>query len=241
MGDHVEIMLRKVMAAMMTNDRALVDQVSQMDNSVDSLDEAIKLYVTKLTRGSLDEREGQRAMEIVSFAINLEHIGDIIDKNLSELATKKIKRRFQFSAEGAEELSAFHKRTMDSLRIAFGVFMSGDVNEARELLARRPRCVMPNWPRPSGISTACARDVPKPSRPPRSISTFCATSDAFTRTSARWPTRCWTRPANSPPIGAALKVIWPRSRRRYPAAPDQRSSVFDALPRCLTISMMFLI
>jgi len=137
MGDHVEIMLRKVMAAMMTNDRALVDQVSAMDNRVDSLDEAIKLYVTKLTRGSLDEREGQRAMEIVSFAINLEHIGDIIDKNLSELATKKIKRRFQFSAEGAEELSAFHKRTMDSLRIAFGVFMSGDVNEARKLLAEK--------------------------------------------------------------------------------------------------------
>ncbi|MCK1637295.1 Na/Pi cotransporter family protein [Bradyrhizobium sp. 157] len=137
MGDQVEIMLRKVMAAMMTNDRALVDEVSRMDNSVDSLDEAIKLYVTKLTRGSLDEREGHRAMEIVSFAINLEHIGDIIDKNLSELATKKIKRRFQFSAEGAEELSAFHKRTMDSLRIAFGVFMSGDLNEARKLLAEK--------------------------------------------------------------------------------------------------------
>ena len=137
MGDIVEVMLRKVMAAMMTNDRALVDQVSRMDNNVDSLDEAIKLYVTKLTRGSLDEREGKRAMEIVSFAINLEHIGDIIDKNLSELATKKIKRRFQFSIEGAEELSAFHKRTMDSLRIAFGVFMSGDVNEARKLLAEK--------------------------------------------------------------------------------------------------------
>jgi phosphate:Na+ symporter len=137
MGDHVEIMLRKVMAAMMTNDRALVDQVSRMDNNVDGLDEAIKLYVTKLTRGSLDEREGKRAMEIISFAINLEHIGDIIDKNLSELATKKIKRRFQFSPEGAEELSAFHKRTLDALRIAFGVFMSGDVNEARKLLAEK--------------------------------------------------------------------------------------------------------
>jgi phosphate:Na+ symporter len=137
MGDDVEIMLRKVMAAIMTNDRALVDQVSRMDNAVDSLNEAIKLYVTKLTRGSLDEREGQRAMEIISFAINLEHIGDIIDKNLSELATKKIKRRFQFSPEGAEELAAFHKKTMDSLRIAFGVFMSGDVNQARKLLAEK--------------------------------------------------------------------------------------------------------
>src|SRR5437764_1249752 len=137
MGDLVEVMLRKVMAALMTNDRALVEQVSQMDNAVDGLDEAIKLYLTKLTRGSLDEREGQRAMEIISFAINLEHIGDIIDKNLSELATKKIKRRFQFSPEGAEELSTFHKRTMDSLRIAFGVFMSGDLNEARKLLAEK--------------------------------------------------------------------------------------------------------
>ena len=137
MGDLVEVMLRKVMAAMMTDDRTLVDQVSKMDNSVDNLDEAIKLYVTKLTRGSLDEREGKRAMEIISFTINLEHIGDIIDKNLSELATKKIKRRFQFSPEGAEELSTFHKRTMDLLRIAFGVFMSGDVNEARKLLVEK--------------------------------------------------------------------------------------------------------
>ncbi|QAU47175.1 Na/Pi cotransporter family protein [Bradyrhizobium guangzhouense] len=137
MGDLVEIMLRKVMAAMMTGDRSLVDQVSKTDNIVDSLDEAIKLYVTKLTRGSLDESEGRRAMEIISFAINLEHIGDIIDKNLSELATKKIKRRFQFSPEGADELAAFHKRTMDSLRIAFGVFMSGDANEARKLLVEK--------------------------------------------------------------------------------------------------------
>ncbi|MCG2626408.1 Na/Pi cotransporter family protein [Bradyrhizobium sp. WYCCWR 13023] len=137
MGDLVETMLRKVMAAMMTGDRSLVDQVSKTDNIVDSLDEAIKLYVTKLTRGSLDESEGRRAMEIISFAINLEHIGDIIDKNLSELATKKIKRRFQFSSEGADELAAFHKRTMDSLRIAFGVFMSGDANEARKLLVEK--------------------------------------------------------------------------------------------------------
>ena len=133
-GDMVETMLRKVMTAIMTNDRALADQTAQLDNTVDDIVEAIKLYVTKLTRGSLDEREAKRAMEIISFAINLEHIGDIVDKNLNELATKKIKRRFQFSTEGAEELLAFHRRIMDSLRIAFGVFMSGDVGEAHKLL-----------------------------------------------------------------------------------------------------------
>lgn len=137
MGDLVETMLRKVMDALMTNDRALATEVSRMDNAVDRLDEAIKLYVTRLTRNNLDEREAQRAMEIASFAINLEHIGDIVDKNLSELAAKKIKRGLQFSDDGAAELIAFHKRILESLRIAFGVFMTGDVAQARKLVAEK--------------------------------------------------------------------------------------------------------
>jgi phosphate:Na+ symporter len=137
MGDVVETMLREAMSALMSNDRKLVGDVSRLDNIVDRLNEAIKLYITKLTRDSLDEREGRRAMEIVSFTINLEHIGDIIDKNLCELAAKKIKRRSQFSAEGAAELTAFHKRIVASLQVAFGVFMTGDIEAARKLLQEK--------------------------------------------------------------------------------------------------------
>ena len=137
MGDTVEAMLREVMAALMTNDRKLASDVSRLDNVADRLNEAIKLYITKLTRDSLDEREGRRAMEIVSFTINLEHIGDIIDKNLCELAGKKIKRRYQFSTEGAAELTAFHKRVVESLQSAFGIFMTGDVEAAKKLLREK--------------------------------------------------------------------------------------------------------
>jgi len=137
MGDIVEVMLRQVMKALMTNDRALVDEVSRMDNAVDKLDEAIKLYVAKLTGNSLDEQEARRAMEIVSFSINLEHVGDIIDKNLSELAAKKAKRKLQFSAEGAAELENFHRRISENLRVAFGVFMSGNVDDARRLIREK--------------------------------------------------------------------------------------------------------
>ena len=137
MGDTVEVMLREVMGALMSNNRTTVVEVSRMDNIVDRLDEAIKLYVTKLTRGSLDDREGRRAMEIISFAINLEHMGDIIDKNLCEVAGKKIKRKLQFSTEGATELAAFHKRVLESLKIALAVFMSGDVAQARKLIAEK--------------------------------------------------------------------------------------------------------
>ncbi len=137
MGDLVETMLRDTMVALMTDDRKLVATVERMDNSVDNLHEAIKLYVTKITGESLDDREGTRAMEIIAFAINLEHIGDIIDKNLMELAAKKIKNRLKFSNEGAAELQGFHRRVLENLKLALSVFMSGDVKIARQLVAEK--------------------------------------------------------------------------------------------------------
>ena len=104
-----------------------------MDNVVDKLDEAIKLYVTKLTRGSLDEREGHRAMEIISFTINLEHVGDIIDKNLGRA------RRQEDPAQAAvlrpKAPRSWLPSTSASWRASgsgFGVFMSGDVKRGAQ-------------------------------------------------------------------------------------------------------------
>jgi len=121
------------------NDRELAVAVSQRDNAVDALHEAIKLYVVKLTRDSLDESEGRRAMEIMALSINLEHIGDIIDKNLMELASKKIKHQLQFSHEGAQELQDFHRLVMDNLKLSLSIFLSGDTRAARQLLDEKRR------------------------------------------------------------------------------------------------------
>jgi phosphate:Na+ symporter len=136
-GDIVETMLRQTRAALLSDDRKLVAEICRMDDAVDRLDEAVKLYVTKLTRESLSERDAHRAMEIISFSINLEHVGDIIDKNLMELAAKKIKRQVVFSKEGAAELESFHQEVCDNLKVAFSVFMSGDVRLARQLVTEK--------------------------------------------------------------------------------------------------------
>jgi len=137
MGDIIEGMLRQSIVALMANDRKLVAEISRMDNAVDRLDTAIMLYVTKVTRESLEEQDGRRAMEIIALTINLEHIGDIIDKNLMELAAKKIKRQLAFSNEGETELKTFHAKVVDNLKLALGVFISGDVKIARQLLREK--------------------------------------------------------------------------------------------------------
>ena len=136
-GDIIEAMLRRTRTALMTDDRRLVADICRMDDAVDRLDEAVKLYVTKLTRESLSEPDGHRAMEIISFSINLEHVGDIIDKNLMELAAKKIKRGVVFSKEGTAELESFHQEVVDNLKLAFSAFMTGDVRIARQLVTEK--------------------------------------------------------------------------------------------------------
>ena len=137
MGDLIEIMLRQAMTALLTNDRKLVAEISRMDDAIDSLNDAVKLYVTRMTRDSLDDRDGYRAMEIISFSINLEHVGDIIDKNLMDLASKKIRRGITFSKEGEADLVEFHGLVVDSLKLSVGIFMSGDMQVARQLIAAK--------------------------------------------------------------------------------------------------------
>lgn len=135
--DFVETMLQQVMTALLSNHKESIALVSQADDVVDRLERSVRLYITRLTRENLEESEARRAAEIMSFAINLEHIGDIIDKNLREIAVKKIKQNANFSSEGAIEIEALYQRVLNSLRLSLTVFVTGDAVAARQLLQEK--------------------------------------------------------------------------------------------------------
>ncbi|MFD2263123.1 Na/Pi cotransporter family protein [Lacibacterium aquatile] len=145
MGDTVGRMLNMSMDALTKDDRRLISELEAMDDQVDRLHEAIKLFVTDITRTILDESEGMRATEILAFSTNLEHIGDIIDKNLMELARKRLKHKLSFSPEGEAELRALHGQVAANLQRALGVFMSSEVKIARQLLDDKVRVRDAEW------------------------------------------------------------------------------------------------
>lgn len=140
MGDTLESMLRDSMTVFRTDDRKLLNEIVQRDDIVDRLHESIKTYLTQLSREQvLGEAGSRRAMEIITFTTNLEHIGDIIDKNLMEIAEKKIKNRLRFSDEGAGDIVRLHEYVLSTLKLSLAVFMSGDAAMARKLLAEKVR------------------------------------------------------------------------------------------------------
>ncbi|MHA1571583.1 MAG: Na/Pi cotransporter family protein, partial [Alphaproteobacteria bacterium] len=116
------------------DDEKLARQVEANDDAVDQLHESIKLYLTKVSSEALDEKESRQYVEVLTFTTNLEHIGDIIDKNLMELAIKKIRKRLSFSDAGWKEITSMHDQVMQNLQLAFNVFLTRDVKLARQLL-----------------------------------------------------------------------------------------------------------
>ncbi|MEQ8817489.1 MAG: Na/Pi cotransporter family protein [Thalassobaculum sp.] len=139
MGDEVSEMLTRTMEVFRRDDAGMVKEVERSDDVVDGLHEAIKIYLTRLARNELDPAESRRTVEILSFTTNLEHVGDIIDKNLMELAAKKIKARLSFSKEGLGEIESMHAQVVSNLQLALNVFMSGDLQLARKLLEQKVR------------------------------------------------------------------------------------------------------
>ncbi|MGI9488633.1 MAG: Na/Pi cotransporter family protein [Geminicoccaceae bacterium] len=136
-GDTVEQMLGNSLIVLEQNDDVLRRDVEVADDVIDDLHEAIKLYLTQLSRGELDEEDSRRAVDIITFTTNLEHVGDIIDKNLMELAAKKIRKQLQFSPEGLQDLKEMHARLMETVRLSLTVFMNQELEIATELLARK--------------------------------------------------------------------------------------------------------
>jgi phosphate:Na+ symporter len=137
MADVIEKMLAGTQDTFHGDDRHRVAEMSQMDDVVDRLHEALQRYIAAIARESLSETEAQRLTEVQAFAINLEHIGDIIDKNLTELAAKRMRLKLSLSPEGLSEIDAMYKQLLEHLRLAVAVFMSSDVDAARRLVAEK--------------------------------------------------------------------------------------------------------
>jgi phosphate:Na+ symporter len=138
-ADVVETMLRGVLPVMRDNDLELAERLRKMDDTVDELYSAIKFYLTQISREALSEREGRRWADIVSFTINMEQIGDSIERVLQDLEDKKIRKNRSFSDAGMAEICHLHERLLSNLRLGMSVFLDGHVRDAQKLLEEKAR------------------------------------------------------------------------------------------------------
>ncbi|MFM0030767.1 Na/Pi cotransporter family protein [Paraburkholderia madseniana] len=133
LADVLGEMLAGARAALVEGDRKLIVETRRRDDILDNLNTAIKTYLTSLDPEQLAENDHRRLHEILTFVINIEQAGDVVDLNLLPHATKRVKRGLAFSKEGETELLAMMDRLMTNLRTAASLFMTEDPRTARML------------------------------------------------------------------------------------------------------------
>jgi phosphate:Na+ symporter len=138
-ADVVETMLRGMLEVIRRNDLRLAEELRKMDDTVDELYSAIKYYLTKISREALSEEESRRWTDIISFTINMEQIGDTIERVLIDIEDKKIKPGRNFSEAGMAEICELHDRLINNLRLGMSVFLNGTVHDAKKLLEEKAR------------------------------------------------------------------------------------------------------
>jgi len=138
MGDVLEQMLAtfgKVIHGELREDR----EIRRLDDDVDVLYTAIKLYLAQMPKEDLPEEDSRRWAEIIEMALNLEQSGDILERMSGDVADKSLSARRAFSVEGMQELDAQLELLISNLRLSLSVFLSRDLTSAKRLRRSKHR------------------------------------------------------------------------------------------------------
>ncbi|SHN22828.1 phosphate:Na+ symporter [Pseudomonas asturiensis] len=139
MGDLIESMLGSMLAVLRGTQTAVTQEVRRLNDDVEALYSAIKLYLAQMPREELGEHDNRRWAEIIELTINLELAAGLIERMLRKIQQQKTSQRRSFSEVGLEELADLQVQLQSNLRLGLSVFLSGDEESARQLLREKRR------------------------------------------------------------------------------------------------------
>lgn len=101
-----------------------IENIESRDDKIDILEKAVRFYLAKLSQEELSDEQADAQYKLITIAMNIEEIGDIISKELVPLARKKWEKNRAFSAEGWKELDHFHETVVQNFNLTISAIAS---------------------------------------------------------------------------------------------------------------------
>lgn len=137
LADVLEDMLQGVNAGLTKGNRRLLVETRRREDVLDKLNIAIKAYLTSLDPDELNAIDYRRLNEILTFTMNIEQAGDVVDRNFLPHASKRLKRGLIFSDEEQKDLATMIGRLSVNLKTAASLFVTEDPRTARLLVEEK--------------------------------------------------------------------------------------------------------
>ncbi|MEP7200880.1 MAG: Na/Pi cotransporter family protein [Chloroflexota bacterium] len=139
MADIVQSMIRDSAIVLFKNDETLLADVTRRDDQVDTLEVAVKNFLTKLSEHNLSPELSKQEVGLIYMTSDLEHIGDIISKSLMQLAQKKAEGKMTFSHNGQQEINDLFEKVNENFTLAVAAFTAQNTELAEKVLRHKTR------------------------------------------------------------------------------------------------------
>ncbi|MFC5696968.1 Na/Pi cotransporter family protein [Pseudomonas sp. GCM10022186] len=132
LADMAMLMLRRTTGLIETPDRSAISELRAQDQALDQLSAAIRAYLADIGQDGMSDGDADRAQEILLFAINIEHVGDLVANSLLPLVMRRAFSEFELS-----RVLPLQAAIEESLHLAISVFLREDLAAAERLVARK--------------------------------------------------------------------------------------------------------
>lgn len=137
MVDYTYEMVKLSITAFEKDDPMLIGEIKDIDKKVDTLNREIKMYLVRLTDEELSEAQQARVVSLIALVSDIENIGDVIDKNVLNLAQKKSNLKLTFSDQGWSDVKLFHEKVIKNFEMAVSAFSLGSRELAEKVIENK--------------------------------------------------------------------------------------------------------
>ncbi len=137
MGERVDVMLQRILPAILTGDRNTLASIHKLDDEVDYLYEQIVEYMGKISKHSLTDAQTVEFLKLMEAISDLENVGDIVETNLVVLGNQRISSGISISEATKEVITGFHEVVIRSVRDAVQAVSQNNKEVAQNVIGMK--------------------------------------------------------------------------------------------------------
>ena len=132
-------MMRDLGPVMLSGDRKRMDEIARRDDSIDLLTVDIMAYLGKIRQNTLTEEESREHQGLMTAAVNLEGLADVIESDVRDLMYQSSQLRQVTGEDTRNLLKALYQDVSEALYLAVKALRDADQQAAEQCLALKER------------------------------------------------------------------------------------------------------
>ena len=116
LGENVIEMFEKVLPAVLTGSRADLQEIADIDERVDSLYGHIVIFLGKLSKASLTDKQAEELTYLLQTADRFENMGDIMQNNMIRVGMHRIEEGIIVSEGTLSIIGEYHQEVFNALK-----------------------------------------------------------------------------------------------------------------------------